>query len=176
VKSEGPGPWMGLLLAGVLSGGAARALSAQDSAAVIRDTTAAPQARAAADTVYPRSPVSPMGAFWRSLLVPGWGQAKLHRKLTGAIFVTWEGVTLGMSIKTSHELAFLREVSSGQAKAKQQERQDWLVLLAFNHLFSALEGYVSAHLWDFPEDLEINAGPVPGSGFGASVRVPFRMP
>jgi hypothetical protein len=117
-----------------------------------------------------------MGAFWRSLLVPGWGQAKLHRKLTGAIFVTWEGVTLGMSVKTSHELAFLREVNSGQVHAKQQERQDWLVLLAFNHLFSALEGYVSAHLWDFPEDLEINAGPVPGSGFGASIRVPIRIP
>jgi hypothetical protein len=49
------------------------------------------------------------------------------------------------------------------------------VLLGFNHLFSAIEAYVSSHLWDFPEDLDITAGPLPG-GVGASVRVPFRLP
>jgi hypothetical protein len=116
-----------------------------------------------------------MGALWRSLLIPGWGQAKLNRKLTGALFVVWEGVTIGMSIKTSHELAYLRETGSGSVRSKEKERQDWLVLLGFNHLFSAIEAYVSSHLWDFPEDLDITAGPLPG-GVGASVRVPFRLP
>lgn len=164
------------LLIAVLAGGIGGTLQAQDSVAVVPDSGVTPPPTPPSDTVTPRPPVSPMGAFWRSLLIPGWGQAKLHRKLTGAIFVTWEGVTLGMSIKTSHELAFLREVNSGQVKAKSQERQDWLVLLGFNHLFSALEGYVSAHLWDFPDDLELNVAPVPGGGFGASLRVPFRIP
>jgi hypothetical protein len=117
-----------------------------------------------------------MGAFWRSLLLPGWGQAKLNRKLTGALFVAWEGVTLGMSIKTSHELSYLRTVQSGRVKSKEKERQDWLVLLGFNHLFSAIEAYVSSHLWDFPGDLGISAGPMPGGGVGASVSLPFRIP
>lgn len=143
---------------------------AQDSVAVDSVATVPP-----ADTaVFARAPTSPMGALWRSLLVPGWGQAKLNRKLTGALFVVWEGVTLGMSIKTSHELAYLRRTGSTSVSSKKQERQDWLVLLAFNHLFSAIEGYVSSHLWDFPEDLEVTAAPVPG-GVGASVRIPFRL-
>ena len=32
-------------------------------------------------------------------LVPGWAQSKLDRKLTAALFVAWEGVTLGMALK-----------------------------------------------------------------------------
>jgi hypothetical protein len=110
-----------------------------------------------------------MGAFFRSLLLPGWGQAKLDRKLTGGIFVAWEGVTLGMALKTSHELNYLRRTGSGRVEVKQQEKEDWIVLLAFNHLLSALEAYVSAHLWDFPGDLEMRA--VPG-GVGGRVSLP----
>lgn len=129
-----------------------------------------------ADSLYPKAPTSPMGALWRSILIPGWGQAKSNRKLTGALFVVWEGVTLGMSIKTNHELNYLRRTGSASVRAKEKERQDWLVLLAFNHLFSAIEAYVSAHLWDFPEDLEVRAAPLPGGGAGAGIRLPFRLP
>jgi hypothetical protein len=167
----------------VMVGGAGEAgeaeVLAQDSVAVIRDSvTAVPSALAAspADTLYSKAPISPMGGFWRSLLIPGWGQAKVNRKLTGALFVAWEGVTLGMSIKTSHELSYLRAVGSERVKSKEKEQQDWLVLLGFNHLFSAIEAYVSSHLWEFPSDLEINAAPTPGGGFGASVSLPFRLP
>ena len=153
---------------------------AVDSVAAARDSVLAAAAaeaeRARQDSIlYGKPPVSPMGALWRSILIPGWGQAKLNRKLTGALFVTWEGVTLGMSLKASHELRYLRRTRSGSVDAKKQERQDWLVLLAFNHLFAAIEGYVSAHLWDFPEDLQVRAAPVPG-GIGGSLSVPFRFP
>jgi len=172
------------LLAAVLLATAASAgrLSAQvpDSSAAPADTglrvDSVAQAARPDSAIYPKAPVSPMGALLRSILVPGWGQAKLHRKLTGALFVTWEGVTLGMALKTDHELRYLRRTGSGSVKAKQQERQDWLVLLAFNHLFSGIEAYVSSHLWDFPDDLQISAAPLPDGGFGASVRVPIRLP
>jgi hypothetical protein len=119
-----------------------------------------------------RSYISPFNAFWRSFLIPGWGQARLNRKLTGGIFIAWEGLTLGMSLKTRHELRYLRRNNSSRGDAKRQEHEDWLVLLGFNHLFAGLEAYVSAHLDDFPGDLQIRA--VPG-GFGASVSVPFRI-
>jgi hypothetical protein len=135
--------------------------AAQDSLTVV----AAPPA----DTTVLARPVSPMGAFFRSLLLPGWGQAKLNRKLTGGIFVAWEGVTLGMTLKTSHELNYLRRTNSGRVEVKEQEKEDWIVLLAFNHLLSALEAYVSAHLWDFPDDLEFRA--VPG-GVGGQLSLP----
>lgn len=115
-------------------------------------------------TLIRHQPVGPMGALWRSFLIPGWGQAKLGRKLTGGIFVAWEGVTLGMTLKTSHELSYLERTGSGRVAAKRSERQDWLILLAFNHLMSGLEAYVSAHLWDFPQDLAVRA--VPGGVVG----------
>jgi hypothetical protein len=115
-----------------------------------------------------------MNAFWRSFLLPGWGQATLGRKLTAGIFIAWEGTTLGMSLKTRHELDYLRRTNSARAEAKRREHEDWLVLLAFNHLFSGLEAFVSAHLSDFPADLHLEA--VPGGGVGGSVSVPFRVP
>src|SRR4051812_9981741 len=102
------------------------------------------------------------------MLLPGWGQARLNRKLAAGIFIGWEGVTLGMTLKTRSELDFLRRHSSVRADDKRQEHEDWLVLLAFNHLFAGLEAYVSAHLADFPGDLRFQA--VPG-GVGASLSV-----
>lgn len=150
----------------------------QDSAAVAPDSgirAAAPDTVADSLRLYAKAPISPMGGLWRSLLIPGWGQAKLNRKLTGALFVVWEGVTLGMSIKTSHELSYLRRTRSGSVHSKEEERQDWLVLMGFNHLFSGIEAYVSAHLWDFPQDLEIRAAPMPGGGIGGSIQIPFRV-
>ena len=119
-----------------------------------------------------RQYISPLNAFWRSFLIPGWGQARLNRKLTGGIFVAWEGVTLGMSLKTRRELRYLRRVGSERGDAKRQEHEDWLVLLAFNHLLSGLEAYVSAHLADFPGDLRLQA--VPG-GAAAAVSLPIRL-
>jgi hypothetical protein len=114
-----------------------------------------------------------MGAFWRSFVLPGWGQAKLNRRLTGGIFLAWEGVTLGMSLKTRQELEYLRRTNSGRAEDKRRQHEDWLVLLAFNHVFAGLEAYVSAHLADFPGDLRLQATP---GGVGGSVSIPIRVP
>lgn len=139
------------------------------------DAQAAPPPRGPAapqpDTLQ-RQYISPLNAFWRSFLIPGWGQARLNRKLSGGIFVAWEGVTLGMSLKTRRELRYLRRNGSARAEGKRQEHEDWLVLLAFNHLFAGLEAYVSAHLADFPGDLRVEA--VPG-GVGAGVSLPLRL-
>jgi len=126
--------------------------------------------RTAADSLARRT--RPMNAFFRSFLLPGWGQAKLNRKLTGGIFVAWEGVTLGMSLKTRHELAYLRRTNSARAEDKRREHEDWLVLLGFNHVFAGLEAYVSAHLSEFPGDLRLQA--VPG-GLGGTMSLPFRV-
>ena len=151
--------------------------AAQDSAAVkpaaaaaAADTISIAHAATAADSLALRT--SPMNAFWRSFLLPGWGQAKLGRKLTGGIFVAWEGMTLAMSLKTRHELAYLRRTNSGRAEDKRREHEDWLVLIGFNHLFAGLEAYVSGHLSDFPGDLRLQA--VPG-GVGAAISVPIRV-
>jgi hypothetical protein len=145
--------------------------AAQDSTAAARDSAVvASRPATAADSLALRT--SPMAAFWRSFLLPGWGQARVGRKLTAGIFIAWEGTTLAMSLKTRHELAYLRRTGSARAEDKHREHEDWLVLLGFNHLFAGLEAYVSGHLTDFPPDLQVQA--VPG-GVGASLSIPFRV-
>ena len=113
--------------------------------------------------------VRPMGAFWRSLLVPGWGQSASGRHTTGAVFVMWEGVTAMMTLKAQQEANYMKHAGSANLKAKRQEVQDWVVLWVFNHLFSGAEAYVSAHLQDFPADLKIQAYP---RGIGIRVALP----
>lgn len=115
---------------------------------------------------------SPLNYFARSLLVPGWGQASLDRKLTGGIFVAFEGIALAMALKAHTELAHLERTGSERAEDKRQERQDWLVLVGFNHLFSGLEAFVSANLFDFPGDLRATVLPGGRTGLGLSLPVP----
>jgi hypothetical protein len=57
--------------------------------------------------------------------------------------------------------------------AKSQTREDWLVLLAVNHLLAGLEAFIAANLTDFPAELELERGP---RGFGASLSMPVRVP
>lgn len=185
------------LLAGVLPGTGPAPLAAQDSvsvrprpdslatpdtaaAALRADSTAIP-ARAPAlaassvtDSVPRKRPVGPTGALWRSLLVPGWGQAKLGRGIAAGIFIAVEGVSLGMVLKTNSELNYAKSADTAAVSNKSQEREDWLVIMAVNHLVAGLEAYVSAHLWDFPGDLALK--PARGGGVAASVTFPVRVP
>ena len=110
--------------------------------------------------------VRPMGAFLRSFLLPGWGQAATDRPMTGAAFVAWEGVTAMMTLKAQQEANYFKAIHSANLRHKRQEVQDWLVLWVFNHLFSGAEAYVSAHLRDFPPDLKVRAFP---GGIGVSI-------
>jgi hypothetical protein len=140
---------------------------------VVRADTAAARRPSRPDSVRPRPPVSPGGAFIRSLLIPGWGQSALGRDLAGGLFVAFEGVAITMAWKSDWQRDFA--VQRGQGiEAPTQEREDWLVLVAFNHLFSAAEAYVAAHLWDFPAGLKFRAAPGPGGGtvVGASLPLP----
>jgi hypothetical protein len=126
---------------------------------------------ARADSVRPRPPISPTGAFLRSLILPGWGQARLGRNVTGGMFVAFEGLAGAMVWKTYWQLDFAR--ARGKfVKSHRQEREDWLVLLGFNHLMAATEAYVSAHLYDFPAALRMRR--LPDGATGVGVVVPLR--
>ena len=113
--------------------------------------------------------VKPVGALWRSLLIPGWGQASSGRPVTGALFVVWEGVSAMMTVRAMQEKHYLEETGSENLASKRQQIQDWFVLWGFNHLFAGAEAFVSAHLQDFPKELKIRA--VPG-GIGVSFPLP----
>jgi len=108
----------------------------------------------------------------RSLVLPGWGQAVLHRRVTGAVFVFWEGVALTMTLKASYQLRYMRETNSEAADLKRQEVQDWLVILIFNHLMAGAEAFVSAELWDFPGELKMRSLPGGRWGVGPAIAIP----
>lgn len=150
--------------------------------ALAQDSTAArPTPVPAVDSAHPpirpsasdstRRPTTPMGAMFRSFALPGWGQAVYGRKTTAGIMIGFEGLTLGMSLKAWSEMRHIEATGSGSWRAKRQEQQDWMTLLIFNHLMSGLEAYVSAHLYDFPGDLEFRA--LPGGGVRAGVTLPL---
>ena len=103
--------------------------------------------------------------------IPGWGQASLDRKLPGAIFIAFEGVAIAMAWKAHSELDYIVLTDSARYESKKQEVQDWLFLLALNHVFSALEAFVSANLYDFPGDLKLRALPNGRAGVGVSLPI-----
>jgi len=150
-------------------------LYAQDSLTVTPDTAVAwaDSTLAEVPDSLLKPPVRPLGAFIRSFLIPGWGQAKLGRNMTAALFIAAEGVTLGMTLKTTQELNHLEQIDSPNVDSKRNEQQDWIVLLIVNHLLAGLEAYVAAHLWDFPGDLRLEAAP--DGGYDARVSIPVNL-
>lgn len=145
---------------------------AADSVAVRADTAVAAATRDTPSVAIKR-PISPGGALIRSLLVPGWGQAKLGRGLTAGFFLAVEGASLGMALKANSELQHFKATGDPRADDKSQEREDWLVIVGVNHLIAGIEAYVAAYLWDFPGDLKLQATP---NGTAATVSVPVRFP
>ncbi len=153
-------PWAGAVL--LLMAGMAP-LAAQDS-------TAAP---APADTVLRHKP-NATTTMLKSLVVPGWGQLSMGRELTALVFVAGEAGTLTMVIRSQHDLDAARAAGdSVQIDHFKQKREDWLVYMGLNHVLSALEAYVSAKLWDFPDGLDVQV--MPGR-LTAGARLPVRLP
>lgn len=123
------------------------------------------------DSVRPVAPITPGGAFLRSLVIPGWGQARLGRNVTGGLFLLFEGIAGAMVWKANWQLDWARTRNKFVASHR-QEREDWVVLLVFNHLLAGAEAYVSALLYDFPAALK--AQRLPGGGTGIGVVIPLR--
>ena len=44
-------------------------------------------------------------------------------------------------------------------RARKTHVEDWVAVLAFNHLFAAIDAFVAAQLWDLPRNLEVKASP-----------------
>ncbi len=166
--------------AGVLSvmlGAFGASLDAQIADSSRVGPTAAPPASAdtfptALTQPSPKPPVSPKRALFQSLLIPGWGQASLHRSTAGVIFVSVEAISLGMLAQSKSELRAAQRFAgdsvfngSGFIPNPLQEVlgkrelavQDWTVLLIFNHLISAADAFVAAQLWNVP--IELGASP-----------------
>lgn len=164
-------------------------LAAQDPVpadTIVRDTLARDTVPAAPDTV----PTviagrSPRGAFVRSLLIPGWGQAWVGSPGRGGVYFAMEAGSLWMVYKSWQRLreareqeAWLRETGRLQptqqsplVESREAQREDWLAVAIFLVFFSGADAFVAAHLADFDEHVGVR--PTPGGGMRLEARVPI---
>lgn len=122
------------------------------------------------DTLFTPPPLSPGGAFLRSLVIPGWAQAELGFETRGAFYFLAEAFSLFMvarsQIRLSHaERTAVDPETSGLVSARRQQREDWIALAVFWAFFSAADGWVSVQLFGFeertglrPEDVAFQVG------------------
>ncbi len=121
-------------------------------------------------------PLSARRAFLYSLAMPGLGQSRLQRGTAGALFASVELAAVVMVRRSSADLREARryQTDSLPAQFTVQEStlgksgtvsprfgadlvrtrrlhvEDWLAAIAFNHLLSGADAFVSAQLWDMP--------------------------
>jgi hypothetical protein len=129
-------------------------------------------------------PISPRTALLRSLLVPGWGQLSLGRRWAAAIFIALETGAGVMAIESKQRLDFAERYGQdsilvrydppllpgrpltpifregelgGRVAARRQHLEDYLILMAFNHLIAGVDAFIAAHLWDLPTQVSIRS-------------------
>ena len=127
-------------------------------------------------------PLTPKRAFLYSLALPGFGQSRLDRGTSGALFASIEMAALVMvrrSSKDAQEVDRYRidtlpetftvvngifvptgvttnRFTQDLKRARRLHVEDWLAVLAFNHLFAAADAFVAAQLWDVPVSVSMS--------------------
>lgn len=144
--------------------------------------TSVSRVRASAPATELRPPLSPRRAFVYSLALPGYAQSLLGRGRTGTLLLAFESVALVMIRESAGSLREARRnladsvivsyvdgsgapairyertpFSSALVRSRQEQLEDWIAVLAGNHLFSAIDAYVAAHLWDVPMEVAVRS-------------------
>ena len=140
-------------------------------------------------------PLTPKRAFLYSSLLPGFGQARLDRGTSGALFASIELAAFVMMRRSQLDLrearryqidtlpdqylvagdsvikngSFTNGFTRDLVRTRRLHVEDWMAVVAFNHLFAGADAFVSAQLWDVP--VELSAFPRPaGAVFVATIR------
>ncbi len=144
-----------------------------------------PPPPAQADTVEDEGlPYSPRGAFFRSLVLPGWGQAYVNAPTRGAVYFSLASGSVWMAWVARRQLSDARreqywlrqtgELGPTQetdiAVAREQQFEDWAALSVFLFFFAGADAYVSAYLSDFGERIGVQPGP------GGELRIQTTIP
>lgn len=139
-------------------------------------------------------PLSARRAFLYSLAMPGLGQSRLQRGTAGALFASVELAAVVMVRRSSADLREARRYQTDSlpsqftvqgatlgksgtvlprfgadlVRTRRLHVEDWLAAIAFNHLLSGADAFVSAQLWDMPVRMAV-APMQGGAGVVASV-------
>lgn len=141
-------------------------------AATVDSVAVSPLRRPApADSVERPSGPSPMSAFFRSVLVPGWGQLAADQPARAVFYFVAQSATVFMVLRTNHRIG---EAESEELKqARRDQREDWLVLAGFWALASGVDAWVSAQMWGF--EGEVVPPPDGSAGVALRIQVPTRL-
>jgi hypothetical protein len=174
------------LLLGMTMLVAPRLVAQQRDTAVVETTGARPELR---------PPISPRRAFLYSLMAPGYAQSVLGRHRAGALQLAFEGVALTMIRIAAADVREARRMVADSVvvryvdddgnpavrfertnfptsliRSRQAHLEDWIAVLAANHLFSAADGYVAALLWDLPAEVAVEPGVAGSTRLGLRFR------
>jgi hypothetical protein len=168
--------------------------AAEVAATIPGDTVSAP---------VPSPGASPGGAFLRSVLVPGWGQASVGAYNRAGFYFAVDAMSAWMFLKTRRTLSSaqnilirmeaeetarliaagttdLQEIERvGDARnlveVRSQQREDWLAFGLFMVLIGGADAFVASHLTNFPDALETGFRVTPDGAFeaGLSVKLPY---
>ncbi len=119
-------------------------------------------------------PVSPMGAFFRSLVLPGWGQVSVDQPGRGAFYFAMEAGSLWMLLKTNAKLNAAKSadpLDEDLVGLREDQFEDWATLAVFWALFAGVDAWVSAQLWDFTGEVVPPPDGSPGAAFRYSIPV-----
>jgi hypothetical protein len=117
-------------------------------------------------------PISALGAFARSLVLPGWGQVAVGRPERGAIYFGAASTSLYMVFKSQSKLTAARKQIPENEEliaSRKRQRENWIVMSVFIAFISGLDAWVSTHFWDF--EATIDAPPDGGAGAAIGLRV-----
>ena len=117
------------------------------------------------------SPPAPMGAFFKSFILPGWGQFATDQPKRGVFYATVQAATLIMVVRTQKRIDRADENGDIElAEDRREQREDWITLAVFWSLASAVDAWVSAHMWGFAPEVV----PPPDGSVGLAVQ--YRVP
>lgn len=148
--------------------------------------TPAPRAPALLTRLTP--PITPKRAFLFSLALPGFGQSRLDRGVSGALFSAVELSAIALVRQATVDLREARRYlgdslpvtftvngttttpgayapngyTADLVRTRRLHVEDWMAVLAFNHLIAGADAFVSAQLWDVP--VRMSAIPRPDGG------------
>ncbi len=170
-------------------------------------------------------PMTPRGAFIRSMVIPGWGQAAFDRPVRGGVyFAGWaanwfmifrnqvrldearfrfdrrvEQIETALiagspnpdsmravldSVPSVLEAAVRADEGLGNTgnnlrklvRGREQQREDWIAWSIFWVLASGVDAYVTAHLSDFPADIDVRRNPDRSLSVGLELPLPRGTP
>jgi hypothetical protein len=134
---------------------------------------------------FKKPPLSPRRAFLTSLLLPGYAQSRLNRPTASILFAAVEVAAIGMARKSAQDVREAERApkdsivasytfdpvtgiatpssytqprfTPGRVRARHLHYEDWIAVIAFNHIIAAADAYVAANLWDFKANVSMNA-------------------